>query len=352
MRNLVPSLDQAARNLIASWIYKILSAASAFLLTGWATRVFGLDAMGIVILTNGIVAYLMLLDFGASSALPRMLPRFLASRNQARADELLSTATIFLLPMAIGVLLLSPLIAHLVVRFAMIPATLREAAFWVMCVSVAAAGIAVPFRLGFGMLGCVSRFDLFFVYEVAGLALKLALAGGVLAAGLSLPWYAAAVAIPPVFVALAQFAAGLRSMRPGKIQVSLFRSWALAALLSMCGASLVMSFASAMTTQGGTLLIGAFGAARDVALFGFPLILVTTAMSLAGPFGAFLSPIVNALHGTQETQRMRLIVVVAVRLATALAGLIAAGLVIVGPAVLPLWLGQRSDSQRLCPARR
>lgn len=317
----------------------MFSALTAFVLSGWATRVFGLDAMGLLILANSVVVYLMLLDFGAGSALPRMLPRMLASRDGLRAGELLSTAVFLLIGPAVITVLVSPLLAYLAVSVVAVPAGLESAAYWTLWVSIAAAGACLPMRLGFGMLGAVSRFDTFFVYESVGMALKLGVGGLVLYAGSSLPWYAAAMALPPLVVSIAQFAAGLRMMGATTMRFSLFRSWALGALLTMCGASLVMTLASTVTTQGGTVLIGLFGSSSDIALFGFPLILVTTAMSFAGPFGAFLSPVVSALHGTRDEKRMRAILVATVRLATVLAGLIAAALIALGPVVLPLWLG-------------
>jgi O-antigen/teichoic acid export membrane protein len=334
----VPTLKQAARNLAGGWAYKVFSALTAFVLSGWATRVFGLDAMSLLILANSVVAYLMLLDFGAGSALPRMLPRMLTSRDQPRVDELLSTAVFLLVGPAVVAVLISPFLTHLVVSVVSPPAGLESAAYWTLWVSIAAAGACLPMRLGFGMLAAVSRFDTFFVYESIGMALKLGVGGLVLYAGSSLPWYAAAMALPPLAVSIAQFAAGLRMMG-ATMRFSLFRSWALGALLTMCGASLVMTLANTVTTQGGTVLIGLFGSSSDIALFGFPLILVTTAMSFAGPFGALLSPVVSALHGSRDEKRMRAILVATVRLATVLAGLIAAALIALGPVVLPLWLG-------------
>jgi O-antigen/teichoic acid export membrane protein len=286
----------------------------------------------------------MLLDFGVSSALPRMLPRLLAARDQIATNELLGTTIAFLLPISLVALLASPLMAHFVVQFATIPESLHEPTYWVVLINVASAALVVPLRLGFGILGALSRFDLYFGYETGGLLLKLGMAGFVLYAAPSLPWYAASIAIPTLLVGIAEFRIALRLLRPATLQLSLFRQWALRALLSMCGASLLMTFAAATTTQGGTLLVGAFGAAEEVALFAFPLILVSSAMSFAGSFGAFLAPVTNALHATKEAERVRGIVVGTVRLATALAGLIAVTVILLGPALLPVWLGQRAVS--------
>jgi O-antigen/teichoic acid export membrane protein len=204
----------------------------------------------------------------------------------------------------------------------------------------------VPFRLGFGLLGAVSRFDLFFVHETAGLALKMLLGGIVLTAGLSLPWYSAAVAIPVILVGIWEFRTGLLSVRPVEIGFTLVRSWALRALLSMCGASLLMTIAAALTTHGGTLLIATLGEPAEVAVFALPLMLVSTAMSFAGSFGAFLAPITNELHGTRDAARMREIVVMSVRLAAVLASLLAAGLALMGPILLPVWLGVQAVSEQ------
>lgn len=341
--NVVPSLRGAARNLLSSWAHKVLSAVASVVLTGWATRVFGLEQVGILVVATSIAAYLMLLDLGTSSSLPRVLPKFLAAGDRSGCNELLSTAVALLVPICVVAVLVSPGIAYAALQLGGIPQELQETAFWVICVSAVAASLMVPARLGFGILGAISRFDVYFMYETLGVAIKLALAGVVLTTSLALPWYAAALALPPLLVSMAELRRARTLLGAMHIDISLVRRSHAQLLLNVCGASILMTFAAATTVQGGALVISVLGTPEQVALFAFPLLLATTAMSFTGSFGAFLAPIASALN-ISDTARMRSIIVDSVRISAALAGLIALVVLVVGPAMLPIWLGEAAMS--------
>ncbi len=344
---MIPSLRRTLFNVGSIWINKVVTILVSFLITGIATRYYGLDTMGLWLLATNAAAYVMLFDFGAASALPRILP---ALHVQKRHDELNSLVrTTYLASWGVALLGLAAVLIGVVLAYeGALPFSDRpfhETVIYALAFGFGFVGL--PYRAGFGLLASMHRFDLFSWIEMAGGVLKLlsvALTIYLLQSGLTA--YAIASLVPPFLATLYQYRLGLRlnavSLKDGQ-----FSKKSLYAVLAHCGPSLIITFSTMLLIQGSTLLAGSEQAA-SAAIYGYPLQLVISAMSFSVSIGALLSPVASALHGGKDYDRIAKLTLRSTRLSGALSVGLALVLLTAGPWLIRLWLeGPKVSEEQL-----
>ena len=87
--------------MLVIWGHKLGSVAASFFVMGAATRLYGLEQIGVWIFATALASYLAMLDFGTSSALPRIVPRLRQSGNLDAIHQIVSTAFSLAVVMAI-----------------------------------------------------------------------------------------------------------------------------------------------------------------------------------------------------------------------------------------------------------
>jgi O-antigen/teichoic acid export membrane protein len=318
------------------WGHKLASMGASLFIMGAAIRLYGPEQMGIWIFATSLATYLALLDFGTASALPRILPRLRHSHGEAEINRIVSTA--------FGLALLAALLAITV--FGFLNDYLLEMLMGtritdpgqqiVLEITVLAALLAVPLRVGYGLLASLSRFDLYFGIDLIGVLARVALVFGVVVAWQAeMMVFALVATLPPLLANIAQFATGIRhaGVRIGWRDVSFAN---LGDILSHTGASLLLTFSTMLLIQGGTLASAQLSLVA-VTIFAIPLMLVTQAMSFGASTGALVAPVASALS-VGGGDKLREIVMGAIGASMSISVLVALSLYVVGPVFLQWWL--------------
>lgn len=342
--NPVPSARQTVRNIVFLWGHKVAYVISSLLVTGVAARFYGLEEMGVWILGTTLATYVALLDFGAASALPRILPRLLSKGRHSEASRLVSCA--FLLGAGVS------LIGVLVIYFGGVGVAqilLGESAgaghYDVLAVAVVAALAGLPLKVGYGLLATSNRFDIYFGLDLAGVFFRLALVLlVVLEWRLGIFVFAVVAVLPPLLTNIIQYHLGVRQVGVSITFSGLSRA-SVYELMSHTGASLLLTFSAMMLAQGSIIAAAKLGLA-SVSALAIPLMLVTQAVSFSGSLGALVTPVVSSLSVAKE-QALADVAIGAISLSASMSVPIVVALFFAGPAFVHWWLGTGAGEHTL-----
>lgn len=338
----VPGLRQTTRNICILWGQKLVSMAATLLVMGAAVRLYGLEQIGVWILGTTIATYLALLDFGAASALPRTLPRLLRSDNAAGVRLVSGAALLTLLVAGAGILLFAVCgenLANVLLDGHNNTATEQM----VLAITILAAILAIPLRVGYGLLASVSRFDIYFGIDLIAQVVRTVLVMLVVVEWrLDIVFFALVATSPSLIANVIQYALGLRHSR-----IRIEFSWGLLAhareLLSHSGASLLQTFSTMLLIQGSTLAAAQLGT-TSVAAIAIPLMLVTQAMSFTAAAGALVTPVASTLSlnsdGDLEAMARN-----SITASASLSAPLVLSLFLAGPSLMQLWLGAGKADQ-------
>lgn len=340
----LPSFKQTLFNVGSFWLLRVASMLSALVLTGYATRVLGLEVLGLWLLASNFSAYFQLFDLGVSSTMPRILPAMRAKGENEKIVELVSTsAGVTILAGLLG-LLVTPVIAYYFGDAYNYDSESSRILFWLVLFTLGSVSLSLPFRIGYGLLASSHRFDVSASIELLVLVVKFVAACIALYLTENIFIYGLIMALPPLVNGLIQFRAGYSISNMAAIGGIHPRRWskdALRTILSMCGASLVITMSSMLLLQGSTLLAGVINATA-VAMFSYPMMLVVKSMSLSASFGKFLSPVASDLSGKNDLKGLSRITMESMAVSSALSGFILFYIVLLGPHFLVVWLGESS----------
>jgi O-antigen/teichoic acid export membrane protein len=334
--NAVPSSRQIGCNIVFLWGHKVAYLISSLIITGVDARFYGLEEMGVWILGTTLATYIALLDFGAASALPRILPRLLSSGRHSEASRLVSSA--FFLGAAVS------LIGMLAIIFGGVDTAqllLGEGAgvghYDILAVVVLAALGGLPLKVGYGLLATSNRFDIYSAVDLAGVIFRLALVLlVVLEWRLGIFFFALVAVLTTLLTNMIQFYLGVRQVGLPITFSGLSRA-SVYDLISHTGASLLLTFSAMMLIQGSTLAAATLGLA-SVSAFAIPLMLVTQSMSFSGSLGALVTPVVSSLSASKE-QVLGDVAVRTILLSASISVPIVVALFFAGPAFVYWWLG-------------
>ncbi len=337
-----PSAKQTIRNVLFVWGHKVAYIITSLIITGVAARFYGLEEIGAWILGTTVASYLALFDLGASSALPRTLPRLLTEARYAEASRLVSCAVL------LGVS--ACLLGLLVVLFVGVEAAqllLGEGAaaghYDILAVAVVAALVGLPLKAGYGLLATANRFDIYFGVDLAGVMLRLLIVLiVVLGWRMEIFVFALAAVLPPLLGNVIQFYLGMRQIRV-PIKFSGISRATFYEMFSHTGASLVLTFSTMLLAQGSTIAAAKLGM-ESVSAFAIPLMLVTQAVSFSGSLGALVTPVVSSLSAAKE-KAMANVATQTILSSAIMSVPIAVALFFAGPAFVHWWLGAGAGDQ-------
>lgn len=338
----VPGLRQTTWNIGIMWGHKLVYMAASFLVMGAAVRLYGLEQVGVWILGTTIATYLALLDFGASSALPRTLPRLLHSDNAAGARLVSSAVFLTLLVAGVGILLFivcGESLANILLDDQSNTSTQQR----VLAIIILAAILALPLRVGYGLLASTSRFDIYFGIDLIAQLVRVGLVMLVV-----VPWrfdivfFALAATLPLLIGNVIQYVLGLRHAK-----ISVAFSWDLLTqareLLSHSGASLLITFSTMLLIQGSTLVAAPLGTVA-VASLAIPLMLVTQAMSFTAAAGALVTPVASSMSLKSDGE-LGAMATNAITASASLSAPLVLFLFLAGSLLMQLWLGDTKTEQ-------
>ncbi len=335
-RELIPGLRQTSWNVLVLWGHKLVSVAASFFVMGAATRLYGLEQIGVWIFATALASYLSMLDFGTSSALPRIVPSLRQRGNVDSIRQIVSTAFSLAVAVAIvGLVVLLTFGNYLVV--ALTGDTSGDRSQYAILVMTLLAGLAaLPLRVGYGLLASVNRFDIYFGVDLAGIILRVILVFFVV---VTWQWgivmFATVALISPLLANIVQYLLGLR-FNDLRIVWGDISMAAVKELLSHTGASLLLTFSVMLLIQGSTLAAAKLGTSA-VAILAFPLLLITQGMSFGASAGALVSPVASALS-VAGSGRLREMALGTISASSAVSVAIFLLLYFLGPVLLDYWL--------------
>jgi O-antigen/teichoic acid export membrane protein len=333
-----PTLSRSVFNVGSSWLNKLVAFAVSILITGLATNAFGLEGMGIWVIATNMAYYGYLMDLGIASALPRLLPRWRAAGDEKTVTQIVSTSIMVSTVVAVTGLVITPLVSKIIAGSFGYTVDQEMMLFWLLFIVLCTVFLSLPFRISFGFLASVHRFDIYFAIETIAALAKLVFASIVIFLfPKNMYSFGLVVSLVPLCASINQYMAGRRYFRPEKIRVRHFSWSALLLILSTSGAAMVVTLSSALLVQGSTLLSGKLDLA-SAAIFGYPVLIVINLMSLSATLGAVLTPVAGTLYGKGDIEAMARVTLQSVRAACTISSGLMLFTVIAGPRLLRLWL--------------
>lgn len=316
-------------------------AASLFI-TGLAVREYGLDGMGLIIVAMQVASYAALIEVGIPSCMSRRLPGYLASEDEACVNAFCSSCFVMLLSGALLLLISIPFIVLFLPEAFSFTEEQKDVAGVLFGITVAFAALQLPLRMGHGILSSTHKFSYFYSIETLALTAKILLVGTLLLVFDPPIWVYVLVSLSPAPLAAAtEFAISRRLVGLWRFSFQHLSRGALGELLSLGGAVMLGTLATAIVLHGGSLVLAIITAPSEVVEYALPVILAYNLMAFAATGSAFLSPIASQLAGRDEA-RLRETVLTATRYALAVATLICLITWAAGPTVLTIWLGNEN----------
>jgi O-antigen/teichoic acid export membrane protein len=333
---LIPSLRKTSWNVLVIWVHKLGSVAASFFVMGAATRLYGLEQIGVWIFATALSSYLAMLDFGTSSALPRIVPRLRQSGNLDAIHQIVSTAFSLAVVMAIVGLAVLLAFGNYIVESLTGDTAIYLNQYAILMMTLLAGLVALPLRVGYGLLASVNRFDVYFGVDLAGIILRMILIFFVVVSWQSdIVIFAIVALIFPLMANIVQYLLGLRfcdlKIGWGGISMSAVKE-----LLSHTGASLSLTLSTMLLIQGSTLVAAKLGTSA-VAILAFPLLMITQGMSFGASAGALVSPVASALS-VADTHRLRRIALGTICASSVVSVAVFLLLYFMGPVLLDYWL--------------
>ena len=167
------------RNVASNWAGFAVNAAVTLALTPFVLHELGTTRYGIWILTSSIIGYYGLLDLGFRGGVTQYLTRYLATGEDLKASECISSAVAVLASLGVVMAGLSLGAAYLVPHVLTIPVDLQREAFW--CILIVGCSSALQFALQpfASVFTATQRFDL---ATLIGILTRFLTAGGILLA--------------------------------------------------------------------------------------------------------------------------------------------------------------------------
>lgn len=338
----VPGLRQSAFNVGSGWVNKIVSMLASLLVTGLAIREYGLDGMGLIIVATQVASYAALIEVGIPASLSRRLPAYLASEDEACVNAFCSSCLVILLSGALLLLISIPFIVLFLPEAFSFTEEQKDVAGVLFGITVAFAALQLPLRMGYGILSSTHKFSYFFSIETLAFIAKILLVGALLLVFDPPIWVYVLASLSPALLATAtEFVVSRRLVGLWRFSFQHLSRGALSELLSLSGAVMIGTLATAIVVHGGSLVLATTATPSEVVEYALPVILAFNLMSFAAGASAFLSPIASQLAGRDEA-RLRETVLTATRYSFAVATLICLITWTAGPTVLTIWLGNEN----------
>jgi len=340
---------RTAINVFAIWTNRILAILVVLVTIPIITRHFGLELMGVWLLVTQFTQHLMLLELGLNTSLTRFISRYRGKNDLVGASRYLSSS-IFVLTGIGGILIvLSPLLALGFLAAFQLPSELEDQVYWLVLLATLATGISLPLRTGIGMLSSVHRFDRISIWESLVLVVRLGL---VL---ICFNWFnpdlllLGLISFIPILLGnMLIFNDGWKANIDLTVSRRLITKKVLRHMLSVCGASVVITLSVVVVRQSSPMLVGWGIGIDQVATLAFPILIVSTVMPFMGVANTLIAPIASQLDAGKNRELLYRLYTMAGRYVFSMALLVLMGFYYLGHSLLDLWLsGPKVDGDTL-----
>lgn len=345
----VASFQLTLRNIFSIYGKRLLELLSVFITVPLVTGHFGLELVGIWLLVTQFSQHIVLLEVGLNTSTTRFLARFRAKNDLEAASIFLSSSVLTLILIGMIVVLASPLIASGFVSMFEVPNELVSEIVWVIVIATVSSGLGLFLRSGNAMLTSMSRFDVVASWEMLVLVTRLCLIV------IAFTWFdpnflilALLTFIPALLGNIMIFLAGRSLTSDLLITRKLIKTSALTQLFSVSGAALVISLSAIILRQSSPMLVGWSVGLEQVALLGFPILIVFSVMPFVSVAATLISPVASQLDALGDHETLYHLTAISARYVLFISCLIWCGFYYLGYEIFSLWLsGPKMSSEQL-----
>lgn len=298
-------------NAVTRWLATLIQGALGVFLVRFLLAQLGQEGYGLTALMAAVVSFAMIADLGLGGALARHLAAQLATGDQARFDELASTALAFYLAVGSTLALLCAMFAHPITRALNVPPALMSAGvFLVRWYAAPAILLAFVSPVYLGIVTSANRFDLAnwiaigtSIFRTASLFAILSLT----TAGLY-GWAAGTLFSQGLTLALTAWAA--YRVHPGvQVRVRCARPSSLATLFSTGAYLFALHLANLLSVNADPLILTTFIGPSAVALYTPAVTLTAAVRPLVNTLADQLHPLTTSYYERGNKQNLQVVLV-------------------------------------------
>lgn len=326
-------------NVISNWGALIVSAVINFLLSPFVVHSLGNEAYGAWVLVGSLVGYLGLLDLGVRGAVTKFVATHHAGARHDDAGRIASAALAIFCGAGLTAIVGSALIARFGLPFFEISAEYTEIAPTIVLLAGGTIAISIVSGVFGGIVVARQRFDLLNLTTVAiavirALAVVLALRaeGGLLALALVQLGISAAQGVANLWLSLWVYP-------ELRLRLTGFKRDDVRMILSFGLLSALLHVSSSVIFYSDSVVIGAFLPVGLITFFAIAANIVEQARGLISGISGTITPMVGALEGQNEMDRVSAVLITGARYATLFCLPISITLILRGHSFIGLWMG-------------
>ncbi len=337
--------SRTARSITSNWLMLSVNVGVAFFLSPFVVKSLGSVYYGIWALANQFIGYLYLLDFGVRESVIRYTSKYVARAQPQRLNQVLSTAIMLYVPIAVATVLMTLVVAWGVSDWFHIPEeNAAEARIAVIFMGLTIAQTFV-FNVFTGILQGLNRFDVGNTIGLGAVIVRTVLVVVLLSQGYKL------AALAAVYFALA-VAGGLlgafyaiRLLREAGVRFRFHiparrRLRALAGKIFGYGAFVLLNnIAQKIIFASDAVIIGAYLGVAKIAPYAIAGTLIDNLRSLMVSTAQVFSPLSSSLFAQRRTAEMGELLVRGGKLAVVVTLPIALTFALLGDVFVHLWMG-------------
>jgi len=323
-------------NAVSNFGGLAVSVAIGFFLTPTMLRYLGEKRFGIWTLVSSLVGYYGLMDFGVGSAIFRYVPLFHGQGNHHRVSAVVSTSLVFYTSLSVIMVVLTQALAHPIAGFfgggAELVGLLRV------------IGLAAALSLPAVVLNTTTAsYESFAPANVVSASTQLLRGGlllGCICAGYGLVAMGWAVVLSNVVSLAGNSIVFRHACKEVRLSFKSFLWSELKMLLSFGSVILLVTTANSLATESPKQIVAKTISLDALGLFGIPLLLIGYYRMLIISLTKVFSPRFSFLSGREADEEIRRLFIKGCRYMTIIAGAVAVGMWVTGPAFLVLWTGK------------
>ena len=282
--------------MASNWAGFAVNAALTFLMTPFILQEVGTSRYGVWILTQSIIGYYGMLDFGFRNGVTQYLTRYLAIRDYGKASECISSAVVVLTGVGIFLIFLSIAAAYIAPAVFQVPPNVKYEAFWCILIVGVTSGIQFSLMVFSSTFMAIQRFD---IANLIGIGTRLLSASMIfifLRMGHGLIGLSTATCAGIVIDYLIRFFISKRLIPNLKVSFRLFKMIRLREMGSFGIWTFFISLSTYVNQHVPTILIGAFMPVAAVGHYALAAGLFRQINSMLSPVGQVLYPALTGLY--------------------------------------------------------
>jgi O-antigen/teichoic acid export membrane protein len=335
-------------NVVLNTAGTLVNAVSGFLVLPFLVSRLGTEGYGLWTLIVATTGYFLVLDFGVSGAVGRLVAGRRALGDVAEINTVITTTLIMLAGVAVMVSIATLIAPSLFVRLFDVPAAQQADVTVALLIVGFTTAATFPGLAFYGLLWGYERFDLHNAVEIPMLVIRTTLIFLVITTGSSLTTLAAIVSATTL-VGLALRAAMAWRVEPAlTVRPALFRRTVVSEVFVYGIWFSVMTFARSILPNIAPFVIGWGLGPVAVTTYTIPRMLAAYSTWVLVSATQVAAPRAAVYHFSDDAERQRALFTLGGRYAAALALFFFGGAVVLGEPLLALWQhGERPEEYRI-----